>query len=314
MYNVKPVTFTNKAGLKLFGILHVPEKAHAKNIAIILLSPGVKMRVAPHRLYLNMANNLVEQGYFVFRFDFYALGDSEGNLKEYWLSDVYNNVLRGQYKNDTIMALDWIEKEYGLAKFIVGGLCGGALTGLLTARDDKRIVGLLALGIPAVLESNQTNRVKNITKGQLKSLREGYFRNTKNIKSWIRLLTLKSDFHVIFRSLWNLISNINIKTKKSRVTDKNYENYGDNINPLFAPALFSVLETSRRVLFVFSGADRLYWEFDEKFAVPYQNKLSKYKKLYEVYIIENANHIFSNKVWKEEMLEVSRNWLNKYFN
>ena len=67
---VFPVTFQNRDGHRLFGMVHRPVKSCASGAAIILLSPGVKMRVAPHRLYLNMADRFVLLGYTVLRFDF----------------------------------------------------------------------------------------------------------------------------------------------------------------------------------------------------------------------------------------------------
>jgi len=319
--SVAPVKFENRDGYKLFGMLHKPEGETHKP-AIVLLSPGVKMRVAPHRLYVNMTRRFVELGFVVFRFDFYALGDAEGNLNERWLADVYNSVALGRYINDTTDALNWLEKETGISNYIIAGLCGGALTGLLAGQVDQRIVGLLGLGIPVVLDSSESDRTKNITKGELNELRSGYFRNLLSFKSWMRLLTFKSDFKVIFRALGQMIGG-SIK-KKNPVTSSHSgkpssedatqtENNNSNINPLFSSAFFSMLESSRNMMLVFSGADRLYWEFDEKFSGPNQHLLSNYNSVYEVHTVKDANHIFSNKAWQEEMLQLSNQWLVKYF-
>ena len=59
---VVPVVFTNMDGHKLFGMMHEPEKINKNLPAIILLSPGVKTRVAPHRLYKKMADALSKGG------------------------------------------------------------------------------------------------------------------------------------------------------------------------------------------------------------------------------------------------------------
>ena len=44
--------------------------------AIILLNAGIAHRVAPHRLYVNMARRFADMGFTVLRFDFSGVGDS----------------------------------------------------------------------------------------------------------------------------------------------------------------------------------------------------------------------------------------------
>ena len=86
----QPVTFVNRRGERLVGILHPPASG-ASDRAVLLLSPGVKTRVAPHRLYNRLADAIVQQGCWVFRFDFYGLGDSEGEINEPYLADLYGS-------------------------------------------------------------------------------------------------------------------------------------------------------------------------------------------------------------------------------
>ena len=87
--DVTAVTFNSSEGNTLIGTLHVPAQARADLPVIVLLSPGVKMRVGPGRLYVPLTQTLVEMGYRVFRFDFFGLGDSSGEVK---VSDVKGEV------------------------------------------------------------------------------------------------------------------------------------------------------------------------------------------------------------------------------
>ena len=80
--SVTPITFDNLDGLRLFGILHQPAVPREGAETILILSPGVKMRVAPHGLYNKLAARFVAMGYPVLRFDFHGLGDSEGGAPE----------------------------------------------------------------------------------------------------------------------------------------------------------------------------------------------------------------------------------------
>ena len=106
-----PVTFANRRGERLVGIVHPPAD-RGSDTAVVLLSPGVKTRVAPHRLYNKLTETLVAQGYWVFRFDFYGLGDSEGEVDETYLADLYGSVALGRYVDDTRDALDWMQRHY----------------------------------------------------------------------------------------------------------------------------------------------------------------------------------------------------------
>ena len=65
MQPFEPVSFLNAQGLRLAGTLHRPREARPGAPAVILLSPGVKMRVGPGRLYVPITRLLNEQGYTV---------------------------------------------------------------------------------------------------------------------------------------------------------------------------------------------------------------------------------------------------------
>lgn len=316
MKNVEPIVFANRDGNKLFGMFHSPSGKEKKECAILLLSPGIKMRVAPHRLYNKMAEKYANMGFSVLRYDFYGLGDAEGQLNEPVLADVYNSVANGRYTDDVFAAMDFIQEKYGYKNFIVGGLCGGAITGLFAAQKDDRIKALLSLGMPVIYEISGSDKSRYITKGQLNSLAEGYGRNLLKPKSWIRLLTFQSDYKVLFRSLKQFILK-KIKPKDTnRPKPKQSQAQGSlevsakgNLNPLFGPAFFNMLQTKRKVLLIFSGADRLEHEFNEKFEELYHDRLEEQRKFYEKHTIENANHVLSMPEWQNEMLDISCQWL-----
>jgi len=105
------VTFRNRDGFRLFGILHQPDRPREPGLGILLLSPGVKMRVAPHRLYNKMAAGLAALGYPVLRFDFHGLGDSEGDASETNLADLYRATQQGRYVPDTLCAISSVRSQ-----------------------------------------------------------------------------------------------------------------------------------------------------------------------------------------------------------
>ena len=105
MSDLRAVSFPNLNGQKLFGTLHLPDAGAPQKPCVVLLSPGVKMRVGPGRLYVPLTEALTGLGHPVLRFDFFGLGDSEGELSETMLADIYNHIEVGRYVDDTLAAL-----------------------------------------------------------------------------------------------------------------------------------------------------------------------------------------------------------------
>lgn len=302
-----PVKFPNQNGQQLFGILHIPEKIKYSDTAIIILSPGVKGRVAPHRLYLKMAECFSQLGFMTLRFDFYGLGDSEGEINEEYLADLYCSIQVGRYIKDTLAAVDWLCKEKGINKVILSGLCGGAITGLHAGIKDDRIIALHGLGIPVILDSSNMDKYQFITDGQLSNLRQGYIKKLFDPTSWLRLLTMKSDFKLLIKSILKPVS------KKSSVVNgkkQNSNNSKDNFNHYF-PKLFHQFAKQNKIMLIFSETDRLYWEFEEKYLNNYNSEYTSISKNVTLEVVSEANHIFTFKEWQQEMLALSEGWLSE---
>ena len=302
------VSFTNRKGLRLFGVLERPVQNGRDGLAIILLSPGVKMRVGPQALYRRMSDEFVRMGITVFRFDFYGLGDSEGTLTEELLRDVYNHIEVGRFVDDTVDAMDWMAQHCGTKQFILSGLCGGAITGLLAAGRDPRVAGLLGLGITAVLAASSADASLYMTSGQLRATRKKYVRRLLSPQAWARLLTFRSDYRLITRFLTEPFR----KPEPAPASDAPRP-AADNANPLFPPAFFNMLASKRPILLVFGGSDRLQWEFEEKFVARHRQKLAALPNLYEVHVVKDANHVLSLGEWQREMIDVSARWLQTRF-
>ncbi|HWR97508.1 MAG TPA: hypothetical protein VN317_03730 [Candidatus Methanoperedens sp.] len=314
--NSSPVCFQNAEGLKLYGIVHRPAEV-AKRQGIIICNPGIKSRVGPHRLYLAMAARFCELGFSVLRFDPEGLGDSEGQITDRLTADVLGSIEYGRLVKSTLAAMNWMERECRTSEFILTGLCGGAITGLLTAKSDARVRSLLGLGIPVISASLTVDPLKFMTDGQLGTIREAYVRKVFTLKPWIRFLTLQTDYKSLARSLLQPLK------KKLRPKSARNEDSGalaavpaaeeSNVNRYFAPAFFEMMSSGRPMLLIFSSADRLYWEWEEKFARHYGSRIAAYPGLLEIHVTKDANHIFSSRESQEDMLGVACNWLERHF-
>lgn len=314
----KAVVFTNRTGLKLFGVLHQPPRATRADVAVLLLSPGVKMRVGPERLYCTMAQHFVDLGFPVLRFDFFGLGDSEGEVTEELLKDVYNHIEVGRFIDDTIDAMDWMAREHGIGRFILSGLCGGAITGLLAAQRDPRVAGLLALAITPVLASRSAQPGLYMTAGQAAALQRTYLQKLMSPGAWLRLLTLQTDYRFMWRAMTQGFRASPPPTPTAIATGDvaspaNPSEETDNANPLFPPAFFAMIESGRPILMVFGGSDRLLWEYEEKFVARHRTRLEGTVGVHEVHTIAQANHVLSFEPWQQEMLAVATNWLRRRF-
>jgi uncharacterized protein len=323
---ITPVTFPNRDGLRLVGMLHEPATGGRTDVAVVLLSPGVKTRVAPHRLYNKMAAALTAQGFTVLRFDFYGLGDAEGEVPLRLLRDLYGSVALGRYVNDTKDALDWLARTHGYARVVAGGLCGGALTALLTAAGDARIAGIVAIGLPVMLDSADLDPVQFMTVGQLTDLRGRYFQKALDPKAWLRVLSGRTDFRLMAKSLGTLFTRRRASAPPkpaappataagapARAGQAGGAPQPANMNPHFAPAFFGAAEGGRPLLLLFSQADRLYWEFDEKFVAPNRSRFDACAAALDLHVIASANHVLTFESWQAEMLDHLRRWLDTRF-
>lgn len=307
MSEMRPVVFRSRDGLGLHGMLHLPA-GKPRQQGIIILSPGIKSRVAPHRLYVKMSRRFVELGFAVFRFDPEGMGDSEGEINERLAADVYGSIQAGRFADNTASAMDWMQKELGIKRFVLSGLCGGAITGLLSGAGDKRVDSLLGLGIPVILDGSGVDRTRHMSKGQLEEIRKGYFRKALDPKAWARLLSFKSDYRLLVKSLALSLSGKKKKPMPAGTAKKAAT--PDNFNPLF-PDAFSRMAEKRKICLVFSEADRLYWEFEEKFAATHGDSIARAGKNLEIHITKNANHVFTFREWQESALETMCNWLER---
>jgi len=306
MTDSRCINFPDQQGRTLHGILHEPDASGARGVCVLLLSPGIKGRVGPHRLYLKIAARLVPLGFHVLRFDFHGLGDSEGAVSERQLVDMYNTVHGGRYVGDTIAAMDSMQSAIGVRRFVGSGLCGGSISALLTAEVDERIECLLGIGLPTVLEGGPENWAKLLTKQQAILLRGRYFRKILDLASWKRFITGRSSYEVIWRIVRQWASERKPTSEPKQAAPAAQM---DCTNPRFASAFMRMLESSRPMLLIYSGADRLRYQFAEHFESNYAAAIEPFRHLYDVHLIHDANHVLSSPEWVAECVEAAEQWL-----
>lgn len=305
------VEFANRDGLRLRGMLHEPDPRCARGVCVLLLSPGIKGRVGPHRLYLKIAAGLVPRGFHVLRYDFYGLGDSDGVIDERLTSDMYNTIQDGRYVADTIAAMDWMQSTVGVKRFVGSGLCGGSISAMLTAAQDRRIESILSLSIPTAFDGGEANWARFATSRQLEGIRKGYIKRLLKPEAWIRFLSGKTSYGVLWRSLRQLLPSARGANVAKSPAVAAPAAAKDDTNPKFAPAFLKFVGSGRQILLIFSGRDRLQWDFEEKFRDRHLAQLEPLREYIEMHTIADANHILSDPAWVREMVALSSAWLDR---
>jgi pimeloyl-ACP methyl ester carboxylesterase len=104
-------------------------------LGVVLINAGVIHRVGPHRSAVKLARALAPLGVTVLRFDLSGIGDarsSTGDLSHH-----------EQAVEDVRDALDMMRAEFGLQRFVLFGICSGAVHACSTALADDRVAGVV---------------------------------------------------------------------------------------------------------------------------------------------------------------------------
>lgn len=300
--NEEPFYFKNRNNHTLYGIAHIPSSS-IKKTGIILFPAGIVQRSGPHNLYVTLARHLAKSGYHVFRIDTSGIGYSDNKLTNTPINELYYSIENGMFVNDSIDTVLFLKEEYLLNKIIIGGLCGGAITSILIANTNSiKIDGLLLLGTNILFEVINTQ--KNVNKYVAKQTLSLYFKRFFDISSWKSLLTGKSDYKLLYSSVITFITNIFIF--------KENNGYDPNFNHSLLKE-FKKFNSRNKSLFIFGERDKYLLEFKSEFENKYLNNNNLDLNNFETYIIENSNHTFSDKSWKQQLSEKCIEWLNTCF-
>jgi pimeloyl-ACP methyl ester carboxylesterase len=104
---------------------------------VLILNAGLIYRAGPGRLSVDFARRVCKLGFTSFRFDLSGIGDSDPRPES--LSSVDNAVA------DAREAMTMLGERFGFNRFILFGLCSGAVHSHFIAVADARVVGAIML-------------------------------------------------------------------------------------------------------------------------------------------------------------------------
>lgn len=304
------VTLTNRQGARLYGILHVPNRREPLNGArhgVHILNPGLKNRVAPNRLNVKVARTLCNAGLPVLRSDPRGIGDSEGRIGSGNASvfDLWLKIQQGALVEDTIAWNDFFHRRAGLDGLTLVGQCGAGVTALLAAARDKRVNRLVLIDTPfrKVATCQGGHLIAEDYASSEDILREG----VTSVLQWAKLkklLTFRVNGRLYLRALASWLR----QRLPGRPPGKQLSLH-ERFNHPMAEAFRVLMKRSAQVCFLYAENDFSVKEFSSDFQPNFLEGDNGAMERCALHIIPNANHIYTEIDWQQDLIGHIRRWM-----
>jgi len=308
-FSEKTFSVEDSAGNSLYGIVHEPEKPN--NSLIVMFNIGLHYRVAHSRLFVLQARDLQKSGFTVARFDTTGIGYSHGEMPRGRAIDSFDSIQTGLFKDDSQRVLRYLKDKYNPEKIFLSGLCGGALTAIITAALEKYVDGVVFIAGPVTITSPEFE-LKSLHPFEANELVSGYVKRLASPRSWIRFISGKTSYRDIWSSLKVKITEHFASrkpiTSDSTTDDTGEENKGNLLNRVFLEAFDEMMKSNRSVLFAMPQLDKATYDFDKLFLNNILSRYDQYSRYYDIARVEKADHTFSRPESSAALFDLSREW------
>ena len=310
MHREECVEICNPDGFILRGILHHGEATKYKKVSLICLNTGLNDMVGWHRIQVKLSRYLAANGYNLIRFDDTGIGDSDGELNEESIVNIFADIETGLFVPNADAAVGFMARKFPKEKLVFLGFCGGGLTAIHSAANNRMIAGIIDIGGPITLSSKEYLNKKDPweVRKNVMSYRSKIFK----IRSWINFFTCKGDYKTIFRSLIHFVRH-KIKGEYEDSLQQKDLNDVANLNKKFFVSFEAYVKSKRPTLFYFAELDSATWEFKKYFLSRYEHSKIWSDSICEFIEVEGANHILSGSESQERMKRDILSWLERYF-
>lgn len=259
---------------ELLAIVHQPDEA--LDIAVLLVVGGPQYRVGSHRQFVQLSRHLADNKIPSMRFDYTGMGDSQGDKKEF-----------DSICDDISVAVDALVEQTGKSKVVIWGLCDAASAAMIYAHKDQRICGLVLLN--PWLRDDQA-----MGKTMLK-----YY--------YVQRLLSRDFWKKLFGGKVNITGSISdakgFAQDSVKSSDTSQESYQQRM-------LSGTKAFSGPICLILSGVDLTAKEFEEQaFGTKPWRFFSKTNL--EIHKLEKADHTFSSRSFKQQVEEVSSEFVKK---
>jgi pimeloyl-ACP methyl ester carboxylesterase len=135
----RSITFGEKAGLIGTLVDVRPDASTKANVGFVFFNAGIVHRVGVHRMNVMLARRFALRGIPSIRFDFAGVGDSARADGRHSYAE--------QAVIDIQAALDVLGEATGVTRFVLYGVCSGAVHGYAAALADERVAGVVMFDI-----------------------------------------------------------------------------------------------------------------------------------------------------------------------
>jgi len=239
-------------------------------IGVLVLNAGLVHRVGPFRLHVEMTRRLNACGYPTLRFDLSTLGDSGASGESQSGAE--------QICADVADAMSLLAAESGCARFVLIGLCSGAVNAHRVALTDPRVAGAVFL--------------------------DGYAYRTPGFYVRHYLPRLRRPSNIV-----------RFLARRLRQPPRDFEPAFDVVPPPLSQVrreLAEMLERGLRLLFVYSGGASSHFNHRRQFRECFGRRISRQSAV-GLGFMEQADHTYMLTTDRLRLLDLVEHWLLQNF-
>ena len=245
------------------------------DMAAICITAGLLHHVGPHRMHVLLARSLAKLGIGALRIDLSGIGDSLARTDDLPVQEV-----PVQEINDAINVLE----TRGFNRFILFGICSGAVHAVKAAAGHPKIAGIVLVNAGADDGSAESNP-QIAAQLYLKS-------SMRNPKSWKNLFTGKVNYRALVVTL------ISALIHKLKAKDKNIPSVEDKLRGGIEP----YLQQGTSILMVLSDRHAQFYGL-------YNNIFEKlHCEQFKTLVYANTDHLFTSLAVQQELIDQICQW------
>jgi pimeloyl-ACP methyl ester carboxylesterase len=273
----RAIVFDQK--LPLVGILtETSGNRRLGRAACILVNAGLVHRVGPNRLYVQLARQLAAAGYPTLRFDLSNRGDSD--VRRDGMSFLESSLL------EVRLAMDVMQRASGADRFILMGICSGAVNSLQASLEDPRVIGAVSIDGPAYPTFWYHFR--------------HYVKRLPNIQSWLNTMSGRNKVGRLLRG-----NRVPVVVRR----EDDFANMYGEMKMLpkseSAALLHRILDRGVKMMFVYSGSWSYNYQGQFRDAFPDVMK----RGAIHVEYVADADHTFTPVHHQQSLVGMIKQWV-----
>ena len=248
------------------------------SMAVICITAGLLHHVGPHRMHVLLARALAGVGVSTLRFDLSGIGDSSVRV-----DDLPAQEVPVQEINDSIIELE----KRGFKRFILFGICSGAVQALKAAAGNPKIAGLVLVNTGSDDGNTEVNPEPAV---------QMYFRYSFwNLNAWKNFFTGKVNYRALIITLYSAVI-YKLKGNNKNVTPVE-ERLKSQIQPFIEQGTSILLVLSDRHTQIY----KLYKNIFEKL------QCAQFKTL----VYDDTDHLFTSLSIQQDLIDRICQWLGE---